>query len=103
GRLAALDAALRPAKLAAVPGRAGRRAGRVAGDGAELVDQVTAASEEKLSSRLRKLYRDSFDEHVQQSQVAVQHHHVGPGAGRQTPPVGQVQVVGGVGGQAHRG
>ena len=38
--LAALDAPLRPAELARVPGRASCRAGSLAGDGAELVDQV---------------------------------------------------------------
>jgi hypothetical protein len=51
---------------------------------------------------MRDIERPSFDEDVLHAQVAIQHHHVRPGAGGQAAAVAELQEIRRVGGQAAR-
>ena len=48
----------------------------------------------RASSSMRDIERTSFDEDLLHAQVAVQHHHIGPGARGQAGQVGELQEIG---------
>src|SRR5688572_20637920 len=62
----------------------------------------TAAAASRASASMRDINGGSFNMHILQAQVAVEHDGVAPGPGREAPAVGGAEVVGGVGGDAAR-